>query len=41
MLLRTFLVGVLVAALTLGTGASAAADPEPSLNKLTKQLESL
>ncbi|GGM72936.1 hypothetical protein GCM10010106_19170 [Thermopolyspora flexuosa] len=41
MLLRTFLVGVLVAALTLGTTASASADPEPSLNRLTKQLESL
>ncbi len=41
MLLRTFLVGVIVAALTLGTNASAVADPEPGLNRLTKQLESL
>ena len=42
MLRRTCLVGALATALALGTPAlSATADPEPSLGRLTKQLESL
>jgi hypothetical protein len=42
LLRRTCLVGALATALALGTPAlSATADPEPSLGRLTKQLESL
>lgn len=42
MLLRTCLVGLIATVMALGVPAlPASADPEPSLNRLTKQLESL